>query len=64
MPVYSTKHEMTYAAMCGEMVKFAGFQDSVAARLRNWAAMEFVGDDAARSIDDLWDIYGGQAVME
>lgn len=58
-------HDRLIAGMADEMLKFGEFQDGVRDRLRIIMQRgEAVDADEVRSVDDLWDIYGDQGVME
>jgi hypothetical protein len=62
--MYSARHDQMIDAMVSEMLRYAGFQDSVNARLRHISATGNCSDVQARWVDDLYEIYGGRQVLE
>jgi len=62
---FSTRHDASYADMAAEMIRHAGFQDSVNDRLRLVVAAGGCGSvSGARSVDDLYQIYGDEGVID
>ena len=62
MVIFSLKHDAMYDEMISELLRFAGFQESVNDRLRG--IIGYPSDIEARWVDDLYEIYSGQAVID
>ena len=62
MVIYSDLHEAMYGEMISEMLRFAGFQDSVNAKLRGIG--ERLWPNEAQWVDDLYGIYGDRQVID
>ena len=60
--IFSLKHDAMYDEMISELLRFAGFQESVNDRLRG--IIGYPSDIEARWVDDLYEIYSGQAVID
>ena len=60
--IYSMRHEAMYDEMISELLRFAGFQESVNAILRG--IIGYPSDTQARWVDDLYDIYSNQSVID
>lgn len=60
--IYSMRHEAMYDEMISEILRFAGFQESVNDRLRG--IVGYPSDIEARWVDDLYDIYSNQSVID
>ncbi len=63
MSGYSVKHDAMYDDMIKEMLQFGEFQESVRLRLRAYSG-EVLSINEFRIINDLFDIYMSQQVME
>lgn len=61
---YSTTHEAMYADMCAEMLRHAGFQESVRDIVAEIAARDVWSDHDKRVIDDLFQIYADDGVLD
>jgi hypothetical protein len=59
---YSVTHEAMYDEMISEMLRFAGFQDSVNDKLRGIVGVPTA--QQARWVDDLYGIYSNQSVID
>ena len=57
-------YQPDYGDKCREMLRSAGFQPGVNARLRVLRDKWPLSEANCRVIDDLWGIYGAQEVME
>lgn len=62
MVIYSMRHEAMYDEMISELLRFAGFQESVNDRLRG--IIGYPSDMEARWVDDLYDIYTDKLVID
>lgn len=60
--IYSMRHEAMYDEMISELLRFAGFQESVNAILRG--IIDYPSDTQARWVDDLYDIYSDKLVID
>lgn len=62
MVIYSMRHEAMYDEMISELLRFAGFQESVNDRLSG--IIGYPSDIEARWVDDLYDIYSDKLVID
>ncbi len=62
MVIYSLKHGAMYDEMVAELLRFAGFQESVNDQLRG--IIGYPSEIEARWVDDLYDIYSGYQVID
>lgn len=61
---YSIRHDAYYHDMAKEMLRYAGFQETVNDVLRYIAEHGAYGYDHQQWCDDLYQIYGDAQVME
>jgi len=62
--MYSLTHEALFVNMISEMLQYAGFQESVNQRLRDMHAETGLTEHQGCCVDDLYDQYGNQQVMD
>ncbi len=58
---YSTRHEAMYDDMIRELLRYGGLQETVKAMLRR---VLIPNEKEARWVDDLYEIYGRQEVID
>lgn len=61
---YSVRHDAFYRDMANEMLRYAGFQESVNVTLRDIAQYGGFSPAHERWCDDLYGIYGDMQVTE
>tara|TARA_R110000782_G_scaffold2628_7_gene9988 strand:- start:611 stop:799 length:189 start_codon:yes stop_codon:yes gene_type:complete len=59
---YSVIHDAFYDAMIMEMLKYAGFQESVVFRLG--AIGDYISEEERANVDDFYQIYAAQQVID
>ncbi len=62
MVIYSMRHEAMYDEMISELLRFAGFQESVNSILRG--IVGYPSDIEARWVDDLYSVYTDKLVID
>jgi hypothetical protein len=60
--IFSLKHDAMYDEMISELLRFAGFQESVNDRLRG--IIGYPSDIEARWVDDLYSVYTDKLVID
>ena len=60
--IFSLKHDAMYDEMISELLRFAGFQESVNDRLRG--IVGYPSDIEARWVDDLYSVYTDKLVID
>ena len=60
--IFSLKHDAMYDEMISELLRFAGFQESVNDRMRG--IIGYPSDIEARWVDDLYSFYTDKLVID
>ena len=60
---WSFKHDTTYGNITTELMQYGDFQESVMEIIRVMYWHDYLGAGDMRTLDDLYEIYGGQEVM-